>query len=72
MGTEEQFIKAEALFKLNISKYPESANCYDGMGDLYLATRDKAKAIESFKKTLSLKAIPETKEKLDILLKEKK
>ena len=42
------------------------------MGDLYLATGDKAKAIESFKKTLSLKAIPETKEKLDILLKEKK
>ena len=65
-------VLAEALFKLNITNYPESANCHDGMGDLYLATGDKAKAIESFKKTLSLKAIPETKEKLDILLNEKK
>ena len=34
--------------------------------------KDKINAIASFKKTLSLKAIPETKEKLDILLKEKK
>jgi uncharacterized protein len=38
------------------------------MGDYYLAKGDKAKAIESFKKTLSLKAIPETKQKLDTLL----
>jgi len=68
----KQFSKAEALFKLNIANYPGTANCYDGLGDLYLAKGDKAKAIESFKKTLSFKAIPETKEKLDILLKEKK
>jgi uncharacterized protein len=59
------------LFKLNIANYPETANCYDGLEDLYQAKGDKAKAAESFKKTLSLKAIPETKEKLDILLKEK-
>ncbi len=64
-------MKAEALFKLNILNYPETANCYDGMGDLYLAKGDKVKAIESFKKTLSLKFIPETKQKLDALLKEK-
>lgn len=69
---QKQFIKAEALFKLNIANYPETANCYDGLGDLYLAKGDKINAIASFKKTLSLKAIPETKEKLDILLKEKK
>lgn len=72
MLNQKQFIKAEALFKLNISNYPETANCYDGLGDLYLAKGDKAKAIESFKKTLSLKAIPETKQKLETLLKEKK
>jgi uncharacterized protein len=70
--SKKQFSKAEALFKLNIANYPERANCYDGLGDLYLAKGDKAKAIESFKKTLSLKAIPETKEKLDLLLNEKK
>jgi predicted alpha/beta superfamily hydrolase len=72
MLSQKQFSKAEALFKLNIANYPGTANCYDGLGDLYLAKGDKAKAIESFKKTLSLKAIPETKEKLDKLLKEKK
>ena len=39
---------------------------------LYLAKGDKVQAIESFKKALSLKAIPETKQKLETLLKEKK
>jgi len=72
MLNQKQFIKAEALFKLNITNYPETANCYDGLGDLYLAKGDKLKAIESFKKTLTLKQIPETKEKLEKLLREKK
>jgi len=70
MLNQKQLIKAEALFKLNIANYPESANCYDGLGDLYLAKGDKAKAIESFKKTLTLTLIPETKQKLEALLKE--
>jgi len=72
MLKQKQFSKAEALFKLNIANYPETANCYDGLGDLYMAKGEKTNAIASFKKTLSLKAIPETKEKLEILLKEKK
>jgi predicted alpha/beta superfamily hydrolase len=72
MLSQKQFIKAEALFKLNIANYPETANCYDGLGDLYLAKGDKVKAIESFKKTLTLKLIPETKEKLEKLLMDKK
>ena len=72
MLRQKQFIKAEALFKLNITNYPGSANCYDGLGDLYLAKGDKAKAIENFEKTLSLKLIPETKQKLEALLKEMK
>ena len=72
MMSQKQFIKAEALFKLNIANYPETANCYDGLGDMYLAKGDKAKAMESFKKTLTLKLIPETKQKLEALLKEQK
>jgi uncharacterized protein len=71
MLKQKQFNKAEALFKLNITNYPNTANCYDGLGDLYLSKGDKAKAIASFKKTLTLKLIPETKEKLEALLKEK-
>jgi len=72
MLNQKQFIKAEALFKLNIANYPETANCYDGLGDLYLAKGEPLNAIESFKKTLSLKFIPETKLKLEKLLNEKK
>jgi uncharacterized protein len=71
MGAK-QLTKAETLFKLNTTNYPESANCYDSLGDLYLEKGDKTKAIETFKKALTLKAIPETKEKLEKLLKEKK
>jgi predicted alpha/beta superfamily hydrolase len=71
LGTK-QFTKAETLFKLNISNNPYSGNCYDSLGDLYLETGDKTKAIESFKKALTLKAIPETKEKLEKLLNERK
>jgi predicted alpha/beta superfamily hydrolase len=71
MGAK-QLTKAETLFKLNTTNYPESANCYDSLGDLYLERGDKTKAIETFKKALTLKAIPETKEKLEKLLKEKK
>jgi predicted alpha/beta superfamily hydrolase len=71
MGTK-QFKKAETLFKLNIANYPNSGNCYDSLGDLYLETGDKTKAIASFKKALTLKAIPETKDKLQKLLNEKK
>lgn len=67
IGTK-QFNKAEKLFKLNIANNPNSANCYDSLGDLYLAKDDKSKAIETFKKALTLKAIPETKEKLQKLL----
>lgn len=72
MMGKKQFGKAENLFKLNITNNPLSANCYDSLGDLYLEIGDKAKAIKSFKKALTLQAIPETKEKLEKLLSEKK
>ena len=68
MITTKQFKKAESLFKLNIANNPKSGNCYDSLGDLYLAIGEKSKAIESFKKALSLASIPETKEKLQKLL----
>lgn len=71
MGTN-QFKKAEKMFKLNIANNPKSGNCYDSLGDLYLKTGDKTKAIETFQKASTLKEIPETKEKLANLLNEKK
>ena len=71
MMAGKKFNKAESLFKLNIINNPNSGNCYDSIGDFYLQTGDKNKAIESFKKALTLKDIPESKVKLEKLLNEK-
>jgi predicted alpha/beta superfamily hydrolase len=72
MLAKKQYEKAENLFKLNIANNPNSGNCYDSIGDLYLAVGNKTKAIESFKKALTLAEIPDSKAKLEKLLKEKK
>jgi len=64
----KQFKKAEGFFKLNMSNYPESFNVYDSYGDFYLAIGDKAKAIEKFKKALSIKENIDTRNKLNKLL----
>ena len=52
------------FFKMNIENYPSSANAYDSMGDFYMENNDRKKAIELFKKALSLKELPETRKKL--------
>ena len=58
---------AKALFEMNIENYPQSFNAFDSMGDFYAATGDKTKAIENYKKALSLKEFPETRKKLQDL-----
>lgn len=58
---------AESLFKLNVENHPESYNVYDSYGDYFSAIGDKAKAIEQFKKALSLKENPDTQKKLNKL-----
>ena len=68
----KQFKKAEKLFELNVANNPGSANCHDSIGDFYLETGNKMKAIECFKKALTLKQMPETKGKLEALLNDKK
>jgi hypothetical protein len=59
--------KAYAMFALNIKNYPKSGNVYDSMGDYYAAQKDKAHAIEYYKKALAVKENPDTKKKLDSL-----
>ncbi|MDW3651296.1 MAG: alpha/beta hydrolase-fold protein [Bacteroidia bacterium] len=65
----KMYDKSEALFKLNIHYYPNSFNVYDSLGDLYVAKGEKGKAIENFKKALSInsesKASQEKLEKLE-------
>ena len=65
------FDKSEELFKLNISFYPDKFNVYDSLGDLYVAKGNKEKAIENFKKALTLNSESTfTKEKLTKLEKQ--
>lgn len=58
------------LFKLNVANYSQSPNVYDSLGDFYTANGEKENAISNYKKVLVLdKDFPETKEKIDRLLK---
>jgi len=65
---QKKYDKAEALFKMNIANYPQSFNVYDSMGDFYVKKGNKEQAIENYKKALSIKDFPDTKQKLDKLL----
>lgn len=58
------------LFKMNVANYPESPNTYDSLADYYEASGDTKNAIANYQKALTLdKNFPETKSKLDKLLK---
>ena len=59
--------KAQAMFAMNIKNYPKSGNAYDSMGDYYSNRKDKAKAIDFYKKALAISNNPDTKKKLDSL-----
>jgi predicted alpha/beta superfamily hydrolase len=63
----KRYSAAEALFKLNVDNYPESFNVFDSFGDFYMATGGKAKAIENYRKALSIKEFPATRKKLEDL-----
>ncbi len=60
--------KAYALLKRNTVNYPRSSNAWDSLGDYYVAAGDKPKAIEAFKKSLSLQETQDTRKKLNELL----
>ena len=50
----ERFSEAAILFTFNLSRYPESWNVYDSMGELKLATRDYNEAEKLYRKSLTL------------------
>lgn len=45
---------ATEVFKLNVAAFPESPNTYDSLSDAYIASGQKALAIENVKKALAL------------------
>lgn len=63
----KDYDKAYRFFRMNIDNYPSSSNAYDSMGDFYVETNDRKKAIASFEKALSLKEVSETRKKLEQL-----
>ncbi|MEP6949522.1 MAG: alpha/beta hydrolase-fold protein [Ginsengibacter sp.] len=63
----KMFDKSFVFFKMNITNYPQSFNVYDSMGDFYDAKGDTKKAIEYYTKALTIKDLPDTREKLNKL-----
>ncbi|WP_336518214.1 alpha/beta hydrolase-fold protein [Pollutibacter soli] len=66
---QKKYSKAERFFKMNVINYPQSANAYDSYGDYFEAIGDKQGAIENYTKSLSIKEVGATREKLDRLMK---
>lgn len=62
---QKKMEESEYLFKLNVTNYPQSMNVYDSLGDFYAAKGDKEKAVESYRKALSIKEWPDTRNKLN-------
>lgn len=62
---QKKFALAKELFEMNVLNFPEDANLLDSFGDYYNTVGDKKNAIVWYQKALSLKEIPETKEKLE-------
>ena len=59
--------KAYALLKRNTVNYPQSSNAWDSLGECYVARGEKQKAIEAYKKSLSLQETVDTRRKLNDL-----
>ncbi|ALL06205.1 esterase [Pedobacter sp. PACM 27299] len=68
---QKQYAKAEEIFKINVTNYPESDLVYDSYGDYFLAMGNKSKALEYFKKSLSIKETPMVRKKINTLLSRK-
>lgn len=64
---KNQFNKAQALFELNTSSYPESSNVYDSYADYYLAKKDTTNAIVNYKKALQINNDASTLGKLNTI-----
>ena len=50
----ENYKAAKAIFRLNISEYPESSNVYDSFGEALMENGEILGAIENYKKSLEL------------------
>ncbi len=50
--SDNHLTEAIDIFKLNVKNYPDSANTYDSLGEAYMKSGEKQRAIDSYKKSL--------------------
>jgi len=51
---QKKYEQAIAILKLNVEFHPESANCYDSLGEAYMKSGNRKLAIKNYKKSLLL------------------
>ena len=51
---QKKYEQAVAILKLNVEFYPESANCYDSLGEVYMKIGNNQLAIKNYRKSLQL------------------
>jgi uncharacterized protein len=61
--------RAHYFFNLNMENYPSSFSAFDAMGEFYARKGDGQKAIEYYKKSLSIRETADTRQKLEKLIK---
>ena len=54
MLKEDRLAAAIKLFELNVEEYPESANSYDSLGEVYMIDGQTERAIASYERSLEL------------------
>jgi peptidylprolyl isomerase len=52
--SRQQVNEAIEVLKLNVEAYPQSANVYDSLGEAYMLSGNKDKAIENYRKALAI------------------
>jgi tetratricopeptide (TPR) repeat protein len=54
LATRGEFAKAIAVLKLNSELRPKSSNTHDSLAEIYLASGDRARALETYRRVLEV------------------
>jgi tetratricopeptide (TPR) repeat protein len=63
--TQKRLGSAVTVFRLNVAAFPASANVYDSLGEAYMVSRDTARAVENYRRSLTLN--PKNTNAIDML-----